>query len=492
MPGDLRGKGVNEGSASSDWVSLMSLITRFGVAVPLSKKALEMQRWMSSAILGILLQFVPTLVTAAEPIAFPGAEGYGRLARGGRGGDVYHVINLEDSGAGSLREGVRSAVGPRTIVFDLSGTILLKTPLTIDKSFLTIAGQTAPGEGICLRDQTFRIKKAEHIIVRYIRVRLGDENKPRLSGPDCITTDDVDHLIFDHVTASWGIDGNHDLRRGGNFTLQWSIYAEALNESLHEKGSHAMLASFRDLTGGISLHHNLLASSRERHPTLGGSPHTRPDAVADFRNNVVYNVAGATNLGNCRINVIGNYYRPGPNTRLDSLPLATKMENIDALKAFLSGNIFEKQDELTQNNERAIDFHRWTTGSYLPTSLDRIHSSEEFDPGPNRPKTDPAAEVLERVLRHSGASLHRDAADTRLVEGVRNRTHRMINSQNDVGGWPELKSEPAPMDTDQDGMPDTWEREQGFNPADASDRNGDADGDGYTNLEEYLNSLIAI
>ena len=184
--------------------------------------------------------------------------------------------NLNDAGPGSLRDGVRSAKGPRTIVFDVSGTIELKHQLRIDKSFLTIAGQTAPGDGICLRDQTFVIRKASHIIVRYLRVRLGDKNKPPHQGDDAMTTDDVDNMIFDHLSVSWGIDGNHDLRRGKNFTLQWSLYAEALNHSLHEKGAHAMLASFRDLTGNISIHHNLFASSRERHPTLASSERRGP------------------------------------------------------------------------------------------------------------------------------------------------------------------------------------------------------------------------
>src|SRR5262245_37514898 len=276
-----------------------------------------------------------------QQLAFPGAEGFGRFARGGRGGDVYHVTTLSDDGEGSLREVIRTAKGPRTIVFDLSGTILLKTPLLIDKSYLTIAGQTAPGDGICLRDQTFRIRKASHIIVRYLRVRLGDQNKPRPTGPDCIDTTDIDHVIFDHLSAGWGIDGNHDLRRGGNFTLQWSIYAEALNHSLHDEGDHAMLGSFRDLTASISLHHNLFASSRDRHPTLGGSPHTNPNAVADFRNNVIYNLVGATNLGNCKINVINNYYRPGPDTPPNRQPLALKAENRGTPKVYLSGNLFE-------------------------------------------------------------------------------------------------------------------------------------------------------
>src|SRR5689334_19249208 len=152
-------------------------------------------------------------VTKDQQLAFPGAEGFGRFARGGRGGDVYHVTNLEDSGPGSLRGGIRSATGPRTLIFDVSGTIELKTPLTIDRSFLTIAGQSAPGDGVCLKDQTFQLRKASHVIVRYLRVRLGDEHKRRPAGPDAVNTNDVDHVIFDHLSASWGIDGIHDLRR---------------------------------------------------------------------------------------------------------------------------------------------------------------------------------------------------------------------------------------------------------------------------------------
>ena len=426
---------------------------------------------------------------ASEQLAFPGAEGYGRFARGGRGGDVYHVTTLADDGPGSLRDGVRTATGPRTIVFDLSGTIELKKPLVVDKSFLTLAGQTAPGDGVCLKDQTFKISKANHVVVRYIRVRLGDENKPRPSGPDAITTDDVDHLIFDHITSSWGIDGNHDLRRGGNFTLQWSIYAEALNRSLHEKGAHAMLASFRDLTAGVSVHHNLLASSRERFPTLGGSPRTKPDAVADFRNNVVYNVVGATNLGNCRINVLNNYYRPGPDTPPNRRPIATKAENPGSTKVFLAGNVFEGLPDLTRDNFAAIDFEKMATGNYLKLTIDQVRVGTAFDVGGATPRTDSAEDALKRVLRSAGASRRRDAADERLVRGVRDRTHKMIDSEREVGGWPVLGSEPAPADADRDGMPDAWELAHGLNPADPADRNTDRDADGYTNLEEYLNSL---
>ncbi len=425
-----------------------------------------------------------------KQLAFPGAEGFGRFARGGRGGDVYHVATLADDGRGSLREGIGSATGPRTIVFDLSGTIVLKSRLVIDKSYITIAGQSAPGDGICLRDHTFRIKNASHVIVRYLRFRLGDQNKPRPSGDDCINTDDVDQVIFDHITASWGIDSNHDLRRGGNFTLQWSIYAEALNDSLHEKGPHAMLASFRDLTASVSLHHNLFASSRERHPTLGGSPHTDPQAIIDFRNNVVYNVEGATNLGNCKINFVNNYYRPGPNTPANHRPIAVKTENRGALKAYVAGNLFEDASNLSRDNFAAIDFARWTNGNYLQTTLSDVRADSEFNLADNRPHTQSAADAYESVLRSSGASLSRDAADTRLVKGIRDRSHRRIDSQEEVGGWPDLQSAAAPSDRDRDGMPDNWELACGLNPDDRTDGNGDRDKDGYTNLEEYLNSLV--
>ncbi len=435
------------------------------------------------------LSVASTSSAKVRQLAFPTAEGFGRFAQGGRGGDVYHVTQLSDDGPGSLREGIRSATGPRTIVFDVSGTIQLVTPLVVDKSYLTIAGQTAPGEGICLRDQTFRIRQASHIIVRYVRFRLGDQNKPPKSGPDCLNTDDVDHVIFDHITATWGIDGNHDLRRGGNFTLQWSIYAEALNHSLHDKGSHAMLASFRDLTAGITLHHNLLASSRERHPTLGGSPRTRADAVADFRNNIVYNVSGATNLGNCHINLINNFYRSGPDTPPAALPIAVKTENAGALKVFLAGNVFADRPDLTAHNERAIDFARWAKGNYLRTSWEQVGASTEFATDGATPRTDTAPQAYERVLRSAGASRLRDAADARLVAGVRDRTHRLIDSQAQVGGWPVLRSEPAPLDTDRDGMPDAWEIERKLDPANAADRNDDQDRDGFTNLEAYLNGL---
>jgi hypothetical protein len=251
-----------------------------------------------------------------------------------------------------------------------------------------------------------------------------------------------------------------------------------------------MLASFRDLTAGISLHHNLFASCRERHPTLGGSPRTDPKAVADFRNNVIYNVQGATNLGNCRINVVNNYFRPGPNSPADHLPLAVKAENRGATKAYVAGNLFEGASEFSANNVKAIDFGRWAKGNYLTTTAAEVCVDQEFSVGAATVDTQSALDIYEKVLAESGASLARDSADTRLIQEIRDRTHRMINSQEEVGGWPELKSTAPAKDSDQDGMPDGWETERRLDPDDGSDGNQDRDRDGYTNLEEYLNNLV--
>jgi len=206
------------------------------------------------ALLCVLLITSPAAVSAKEILAFPGAEGFGRFASGGRGGDVYEVTSLKDSGSGSLREGISSARGPRTIIFKLSGTIQLKKKLVLDKSDITIAGQTAPGDGIALRDYTFQIKNATNVVIRYLRLRLGDQNKPKgaKGGDDTFNTEYIDKVIIDHCSLSWAIDGTHDLRHGGNFTMQWSIVSEALNNSLHNKGAHAIGASYRSPTGSIN------------------------------------------------------------------------------------------------------------------------------------------------------------------------------------------------------------------------------------------------
>jgi hypothetical protein len=448
---------------------------------------------MGLTFAGILLS--ATYLSAKDIVAFPGAEGFGRLASGGRGGDVYEVTTLDDSGPGSLRAGFLSAKGPRTIVFRTSGTIQLKSKLLLNKSDITIAGQTAPGDGIALRDYTFQIKNASNIIVRYLRLRLGDQNKPKgaKGGDDTFNTDDMDRAIVDHCSLSWAIDGTHDLRRGGNFTMQWSIISESLNHSLHNKGAHAMGASYRNPSGNISLHHNLYTTCRDRHPSLG-SQSEPPQYLVDFRNNVDYNWSnpGTCNFCDSFINCINNLWRPGPATDPQKLPIALKGGLPEMAKGHMKGNVFEGRDDLTKDNYAALDFHRWlrpdTNYKYRGTVNDwKVNKPANL--GPNTPVTQPAIEASELVLASAGASLHRDSADQRMIRNVRERKGKVIDSQDEVGGWPVLRSLPAPVDSDHDGMPDAWEKAHGLNPNDPSDRNAIPDGDGYTNLEKYLNSL---
>jgi len=423
--------------------------------------------------------------------AFPGAEGYGRFAKGGRGGDVYHVTNLNDKGPGSLREGIETCRGPRTIVFDVSGMIRLADDLEVESSRLTIAGQTAPGDGIALRDYTLDIKNCSDVIVRYLRVRLGDASK---TSTDTVAVSHASDVILDHITATWGIDGTMDTEYISNFTLQWSIYGEALHNATHHKGGHAMLMSLRKTSGNVSIHHNLFFSSRNRHPTLGGGSleDCNPKAIFDFRNNVLYNWEGSTNLGIGQFNLINNYYRPGPNTDTDDddYPVRPKVKVDDVTVGYMSGTVFEGKEKWTRNNHFAMQWGVRDEGYPGNVPKKKFCLPEEPVEKADRPTTHPARKAYELVLDKAGASLSRDAADRRVVKGIRDRTHRRIDSQEEVGGWPELKSKPAPKDTDRDGMPDEWETEMGLDPNDPDDRKGDHDKNGYTNLEEYLNGLV--
>ena len=424
-------------------------------------------------------------------ISFPGAEGYGAYAKGGRGGDVYEVTNLNDSGPGSFRNGIKTAKGPRTIVFNTGGTIELKSDLVIDKPFITVAGQTAPGDGITLKDNTFCVTETHDVIVRYIRIRYGDKNKGSIDygDPDAIRTNGITDVIFDHISASWGVDGIHDFRQKGNFTLQWSMYGEALNNSIHEdKIPHAMLSSFRELMKNITIHHNVFYSSRERYPTLGGAVKTDPNCVADFRNNLVFNWKATTNFSNCKVNVINNYYKPGESTDLKKKPMQIKSEFAEKqARGYVHGNYFPWNAAWTKDNYLAIEYTN--TGKYKSTTRDKFELPENLITGEYAPKTDPAQEAYREDLLYAGASKSRDDVDKRVIKGIADGTNRLIDSQDEVGGWPVLKKGIPLLDTDKDGMPDFWERERGLNPKNAEDRNDDDDGDGYTNLEEYLNEI---
>ncbi len=424
----------------------------------------------------------------AQQLSFPGAEGYGRFAQGGRGGDVYTVTNLEDDGAGSLRYGIENQNGPRTIVFAISGTIELQSEIRIDKSYLTIAGQTAPGDGICFQHYGLKMKGVHDIIMRYIRVRMGDQNKGTSSGADCITADNSTDIIFDHISAGWGIDAIQDTRGTGNFTLQWSIYGETLHNTIHYEGfPHSKLGSYRECTNSMSVHHNLLHSTFARHPSLGGG---NPDAILDFRNNLIYNSGGQTNMGKSNTHVINNYYKQGPDTKTENLPLRVKSKTRGEgwPKGYVSGNIFPWNSEWTDDNFSAIQYIQ-NGDKYLSFTREEWALPNELVSGDDKPETQSASEAYDLVLLFAGASKSRDSNDDRIINEVKTSTGKVPDSQDEVGGWPALKSLPAPEDADKDGMPDDWETSNGLNPNDADDRNGDANKDGYTNLEEYINSL---
>lgn len=441
----------------------------------------------------------PALSSVAAPDnvpAFPGAEGFGKYTQGGRGGDVYCVTTLEDSGPGSLREAIETAEGPRTIVFDVAGTIALKSDLVMrGKRRLTIAGQSAPGKGITLRDYPLKVYESEHIIIRYLRVRLGDENKPDSEAPDVMDVSYNNHLILDHLSLSWGIDGNSDYRGNRNMTLQWLIYSEALNESLHGKGPHAMCTSLRDCAGNTSVHHNIYSTSRNRHPTLGsGVTRFGSNWVVDYRNCVNYNWQGPTNLGGLQVNVIANYYRPGPCTEdLSSPPISMKDADTSRAKGFISGNIFEGMaPEFIQDNFTAIQYARTDNStSYMSTTREQWELSAEIDCGEFSVPTQTAQQAYETCLKHAGASLARDSVDDRAIKNIIEKSGTIIDSQVEVGGWDlyPMQRRPEDWDRDKDGMSDAWERANALDSQDPADRNGDIDDDGYTNLEEYLNSL---
>lgn len=431
---------------------------------------------------------------SAQTTAFPGAEGAGKFTKGGRGGDVYHVTSLEDEGKGSLRQGIETISGPRTIVFDVAGTIRLKSKLGIKNvSHLTIAGQTSPEKGITIADYPIEIHDSKHIIVRFLRIRLGDENKPPKSGLDCIEVNYDEGIILDHLSLSWGIDGNGDFRGLKNVTLQWMIFSEALNNSLHEKGPHGMCSSFRNPKGKATIHHNIYASSRNRHPSISGG-----SDVTEFCNNIDYNWHNSNNISGEQINVLGNYYKAGPSMAEGILPIQFKEgKDTPVSKGFLSGNYFDGlPQEYNVDNFAAMNYEACfgPESKYKATTQEEFEASKRFDSGKYKlGNIESAKDAYESCLKYSGCSLVRDAVDERLIKTITDNIGKIIDTQSEVGGWdkyPTVKRRNN-WDTDGDGMPDKWEAKMGFDPKNSSDGNADKNRDGYTNLEEYMNSLIA-
>lgn len=417
-----------------------------------------------------------------KPSAFPGAEGFGKYTTGGRGGQVYIVTNLNDDGPGSLRHGIR-VKGPRTIVFAVSGTIQLKSQLDINNGDLTIAGQTAPGDGICIRDYSVKLS-ANNVIVRYLRFRLGDETKQQ--GDAFYGTRNKD-VIIDHCTMSWSVDECASFYYNENFTMQWCMISESLSESVHEKGPHG----YGGIWGGIgaSFHHNLLANHTSRLPRFSGSSTTpnKEGELVDFRNNVIYNWGHNNTYGGEKghYNMVNNYYKPGPATNEKR---RNRIANPSAPVGlfYVSGNVLEGNAEVTENNWRGVDVDGGDDGAKVTEPFACVLLPDES-----------AQQAYDAVIAEAGASLKRDAIDVRIAEEARTGKSTMgknhdgiIDSQKDVGGWPELKSMPAPKDSDADGMPDAWEKENKLNPGDATDSAAFTLSKSYSNLEVYLNSLV--
>lgn len=409
--------------------------------------------------------------------AFPGALGCGMYTTGGRGGDVYEVTNLDDSGPGSLREGVKGS--NRTVVFRVSGTIYLSSRLDISGSNLTVAGQTALGDGICIAGYPTRIA-GQNVVVRYLRCRMGD-----IAGitEDAMWFRRTADVVLDHCSLTWSTDEALSPYENTRVSVQWCIVGESLTMSVNPEGRHG----YGGIWGGenVSFHHNLIIHNSSRNPRFSPVNATGPDYAlsVDHRNNVIYNWGFNSAYGgedSAGINLAGNYYRPGPDTLADVAdrivePTVSTLGGPGAW--YVAGNHMDGSPAVTADNTLGIH-------GDVPITL-----LAEPAPFPQPLPAESATVAFERVLDEAGAILpRRDSVDARLVEDVRRRTGRLINSQTEVGGWPSLASAPAPVDSDHDGIPDAWEQANGLDPDDPAD-GATAGADGYTNLERYLNSI---
>ena len=440
--------------------------------------------------------------------AFPGANGGGKFASGGRGGVVIHVTTLEDArdketgqpSLGTLRKAVQMD-GTRTVVFDVSGTINLTSQLDITGGNLTIAGQTAPGDGICIAGHPV-VVKASNVIIRFLRFRMGDQNK--VEG-DALSINDHRNIIVDHCSFSWCTDECVSCYGNTDFTLQYCFITESLRKSVHVKGNHG----YGGIWGGTNatFHHNLLAHHDSRNPRFDHSfVNNKCFGPVDYVNNVVYNWSGNSTYGGegydhvRMINMVNNYYKYGPATSsskrsrlLDPTVSCSYCSDGHTLipgRFFLSGNVVYGADNVTADN--------WQ-GSTVRT--DAVKADSRWKDNLTAIENEQSAgDAYETVLAKAGCSLRRDAVDTRIADEVRNGkytykgsngpTNGLIDSPSDVGGYPVLESETPPTDTDRDGMPDEWEDANGLDKNTASDSKNYTLDKNYTNLEVYLNSLV--
>ena len=477
---------------------------------------IKLKSFLHTANVALLLSVAIAGTAQDKLLAFPGAEGGGCYVTGGRGGKVYHVTTLEDDAKnpGSLRYAVDQK-GPRTIVFDVAGTIELKSDLVVNNGDLTIAGQTAPGDGICLRNYCFHIK-TDNVIVRYIRSRLGDDSGAET---DAAWARNQKDIIVDHCSFSWSVDETASFYGVENFTMQWCYITESLAASTHVKGAHG----YGGLWGGnkASYHHNLLAHHYSRTPRLVGNDEFPEKCLIDMRNNVIYNwgpVLGCYGGGGGSYNFVNNYYKPGPATN-EKPAIAGRITQAGVDDTFfehgvfyLSGNRFDYTSPYlgskAQQNAKASDEDNYEglhiVASEYATKDDYI-ADREFVV---RPTTTHTAEIAyEKVLRYGGCCLRRDAIDERVANDVRTggysyvsgnkgsngSTGGLIDAPEDVGGYVEYTATELEMrnklDSDGDGIPDNWEDMYGLDSADPSDALT-THKSGYSWFEYYLSTLV--
>lgn len=439
----------------------------------------------------------------AQQLAFPNAEGFGKYTKGGRGGKVYKVTNLHDDGEGSFRAAA-TAKHPRIIVFEVSGTIHLKSRLDISKN-VTIAGQTAPGDGICLADYPVSLA-GDNIIVRYLRFRMGDryQNKGMINGggsDDAFGGNGRKSIIIDHCSISWSTDELMSVYRGDSTTLQWNILSEPLNYSYHfETGDKDFEKhGYGGIWGGqhLTAHHNLFVHCNSRNPRFNGARLGATEELVDFRNNVIYNW-GHNNIyggeaGN--YNIVNNYYKYGPSTNqnVKNRIVNPSKGTAGIGKFYVAGNFVNEAEDVTSNNELGVHLDKKSTDlekqqALVKTPFDVINLPEKS-----------AVLAYNDVLKWAGASFRRDTLDQRIIKNVKKRTGKLIDVQGGFkhgtsyeetrNAWPYLKSKKPKKDTDGDGMPDAWESKNGLNPFvnDASLKSLNL---GYTNIEVYINQLI--
>ncbi|MCB9308567.1 MAG: T9SS type A sorting domain-containing protein [Lewinellaceae bacterium] len=476
---------------------------------------------ISQAILFMSLLYCFNFTVAQTP-AFPGADGGGKYVSGGRGGSVYEVTNLNDSGSGSLRDAISQP--NRTIVFRVSGVINLKSKLSFKKDNITVAGQTAPGDGICITGYPVNIS-ANNLILRYLRFRMGDVNKVEDDALNCFSGG-YKNIIIDHCSMSWGLDEVASFYDVKNFTLQWSIISESLYDSYHSKGKHG----YGGIWGGenTTYHHNLIAHHTSRTPRLNGTRYSSQkygDSL-EFCNNVIYNWGNINSVyggEGGKYNMINNYYKAGPATpgNLTSSGSSNKrnrilnytsyyVDNTDTIWGgdfYINGNYVHGYPDVTADNwTKGVQKDSWGGATALIAKAKKTTSYSISDY-----VSESATDAYDNIAKGVGAIIpKRDDIDKRIIQEMLNgvatfegsgyasvtstgvsHPSGIIDKPDDVGGLPAYQSLPAPLDTDHDGMPDQWEIDNGLNPNDATDRNT-VGADGYTELEHYINSIAEI